>query len=125
VLAAKPDVIILDEPTTGLDYAEQRGMMDLARQLNRAGSTIIFVTHHMWVVAEYSDRVVVVKDGRILMQGPTREVLACENELASANLRPPQIVRLSNRLGRMALTVDELVACTVVGQRHDGVVSRE
>ncbi|MCX7824552.1 MAG: ATP-binding cassette domain-containing protein, partial [Verrucomicrobiae bacterium] len=49
VLAAKPAVIILDEPTTGLDYAEQRGMMDLARRLNRAGSTIIFVTHHMWV----------------------------------------------------------------------------
>lgn len=112
VLAAGPEILILDEPTTGLDYAEQRSMMDLVLRLNREGSTIVFVTHHMWVVAEYAERAVVVKDGRILLQGSAREVMAREPELAAAHLRPPQIVRFSNALGCTALSVAEMVRCT-------------
>ncbi|RPJ43898.1 MAG: ATP-binding cassette domain-containing protein, partial [Chloroflexi bacterium] len=112
VLAARPEVLILDEPTTGLDYAEQRSMMDLVRRLNEAGSTIIFVTHHMWVVAEYAHQVYVCKDGRILLEGSPREVFAHEKELTDTYLRPPHLVRFSNLLGHTALTVDELVSCT-------------
>ncbi len=111
VLAAGPEILILDEPTTGLDYAEQRSMLDLVRRLNSAGSTIVFVTHHMWVVAEYAERAVVVKDGRILLQGSTREVLAREDELNAACLRPPQIVRFANGLRCPALSVAELLGC--------------
>jgi len=113
VLAASPEILILDEPTTGLDYDEQRSMMELVRRLNREGSTIVFVTHHMWVVAEYAERAVVMKGGRILMQGTTRDVMAREAELHPAHLRPPQIVRMSNALGQTALSVDEMVRCTV------------
>ncbi|MGQ9682685.1 MAG: ABC transporter ATP-binding protein [Anaerolineae bacterium] len=116
VLSARPDVIILDEPTTGLDYAEQRSMMDLVSRLNAQGHTIIFVTHCMWVVAEYAHRVVVMKDGRVLVQGPVREVLAQEDLLRESFLAPPQIVSLSNRLGRTLLSVSEMVQCT----RKDG-----
>jgi energy-coupling factor transporter ATP-binding protein EcfA2 len=112
VLAAKPEVLILDEPTTGLDYAEQRSMMELVRRLNNAGSTIIFVTHHMWVVAEYAHQVYVCKDGRILLEGTPREVFAHEQELTNAYLRPPHLVRFSNLLGHTALTVDELISFT-------------
>jgi energy-coupling factor transport system ATP-binding protein len=112
VLAAKPEVLILDEPTTGLDYAEQRSMMELVRRLNKTGSTIIFVTHHMWVVAEYAHQVYVCKDGRILLEGTPREVFAHEKELTEAYLRPPHLVRFSNLLGRTALTVDELISFT-------------
>ncbi|MGC9398341.1 MAG: ABC transporter ATP-binding protein [Anaerolineae bacterium] len=113
VLAIHPDVLILDEPTTGLDYREQRSMMELVRKMNERGSTIIFVTHHMWVVAEYADRVFVVKDGRILLEGTTRQVFAQEEVLREAHLRPPQLVSLSNRLGKTLLGVDEFVQCTV------------
>lgn len=113
VLAAKPDVLILDEPTTGLDYAEQRSMMELVKHLNQEGSTIIFVTHHMWVVAEYAHRVYVVKDGLIMLEGTPREVFAHEEELNNAFLRPPHLVSLSNRLGKTMLNVDEMVECTL------------
>lgn len=109
VLATRPHVIVLDEPTTGLDYREQRRMMDLVRRLNEAGHTIIIVTHAMWVVAEYAHRTVVVKDGAIRLDGPTRAVMAREEELLAAGLKPPQVVRLGNCLGRPFLSVAEAV----------------
>ncbi len=111
VLAVQPDVLILDEPTTGLDYKEQRSMMDMVRRLNDQGSTIIFVTHHMWVVAEYAHKVFVVKDGRILLDGTTREVFAQEETLKASYLRPPHFVQFSNQLGKTFLSPDEMITC--------------
>ncbi|MDI7275747.1 MAG: energy-coupling factor transporter ATPase, partial [Anaerolineae bacterium] len=115
VLSARPEVIILDEPTTGLDYAEQRSMMELVSRLNQQGHTIIFVTHSMWVVSEYAHRVVVLKDGRVLLEGSTREVFGREDLLRETYLQPPQIVSFSNRLGRTLLSVPELAQCTRTG----------
>src|SRR5918995_78785 len=108
VLAVRPEVLILDEPTTGLDYAEQKRMMGLVRDLNEAGSTIIIVTHTMWVVAEYAHRAAVVRDGRVTLHGTVREVFAREEELREAALRPPHIVSFSNALGFPAVSVEEL-----------------
>jgi cobalt transport protein ATP-binding subunit len=112
VLAVRPEVLILDEPTTGLDYAEQRSMMDLVKSLNEAGSTIIVVTHTMWVVAEYAHRAVVVRDGRISLQGTVREVFTEEDELHDAALRPPHIVSLGNALGYPVLSVEDMIEVT-------------
>jgi energy-coupling factor transport system ATP-binding protein len=109
VLAAQPQVIILDEPTTGLDYCHQRNMMEMLKRLNRYGHTIIIITHSMWVAAEYANRTIVIKDGFILSDGPTRTVFADEARLAEASLCPPSLVRLSNWLGAEALTVQEMV----------------
>ncbi len=111
ILAAQPEVLILDEPTTGLDYEEQRGLMDMVQRLNESGSTIIFVTHHMWVVAEYARRVYVIKDGTIFLEGTTREIFAQEEALQEAFLRPPHFVQFSNRLGKTLLTPEEMIAC--------------
>src|SRR5262249_50646330 len=58
VLALGPEVLVLDEPTTGLDFAEQQQMMDLVRRLNAAGRTSVIITHTPWVIAEYADRVI-------------------------------------------------------------------
>jgi energy-coupling factor transport system ATP-binding protein len=115
VLAVRPEVLILDEPTTGLDYAEQKRMMGLVRDLNEAGSTIIIVTHTMWVVAEYAHRAAVVRDGHITLHGNVREVFAREEELREAALRPPHIVSFSNSLGFPALSVEELTCITETG----------
>jgi energy-coupling factor transport system ATP-binding protein len=115
VLAVRPEVLILDEPTTGLDYAEQKRMMGLVRDLNEAGSTIIIVTHTMWVVAEYAHRAAVVRDGRVALRGTVREVFAREEELREAALRPPHIVSFSNALGFPALSVGELRHITETG----------
>jgi energy-coupling factor transport system ATP-binding protein len=112
VLAVRPEVLILDEPTTGLDYAEQRSMMDLVRSLNEAGSTIIVVTHTMWVVAEYAHRAAVIKDGRMTLSGTVREVFAREEDLRDASLRPPHIVSLGNALGSTVLSVEEMLRVT-------------
>jgi cobalt transport protein ATP-binding subunit len=112
VLAVRPDVLILDEPTTGLDYAEQRSMLELVRRLNEAGSTIIVVTHTMWVVAEFAHRAVVVREGKIELSGTVREIFSQEDELWDASLRPPHIVSLGNSLGYPVLSVDELVRVT-------------
>jgi energy-coupling factor transport system ATP-binding protein len=111
VLALGPRVIILDEPTTGLDYREQQGLLDLVRDLNHAqGCTVIMVTHSMWAAAAYARRLVVLQDGRVVLDGPTREVLAREEILAGARLQPPPVVQLSLRLGFLALTLQEFRA---------------
>ena len=115
VLAIQPDVLILDEPTTGLDYKEQRSMMDMVKRLNERGSTTIFITHHMWVVAEYAQKVFVIKDGKILLKGSTREVFSYEELLEESFLRPPHFVQLANRLGKTFLTPSEMSACLETG----------
>jgi energy-coupling factor transport system ATP-binding protein len=109
ILAAQPQVIVLDEPTTGLDYRHQRNMMEMLKQLNQLGHTIIMITHSMRIAAEYAERILVMKDGAILLDGPTRAAFADETTLAGASLSPPSIVRLSNWMGTRALTVGEMV----------------
>ena len=109
VLATQPRIIILDEPTTGLDYRHQRSMMEMLKRLNRAGHTVIIITHSMWVAAEYASRTIVMREGSILLDGPTRSVFREEARLAEASLRPSPLVKLSNWLGTEALTVRQLV----------------
>jgi energy-coupling factor transport system ATP-binding protein len=111
ILAVQPEVLILDEPTTGLDYSEQRSMMDMVRHLNDMGSTIIFITHHMWVVAEYARRVFVINDGLLFLEGTTRDVFSHEKELLEASLRPPHFIQFTNLLGKTFLKPEELTSC--------------
>ncbi len=112
VLSARPKIIVLDEPTTGLDYKEQKRMMELIKKLNDSGHTIIMITHTMWVVSEYAHRVAAIKDGKIMMDGPTREVFAREKELYDSYLKTPHIVSLSNKLERTVLSIEEMKFCT-------------
>ena len=112
VLSAHPRVIILDEPTTGLDYLEQRKMMGLVKQLNEKGHTVIIITHTMWVVAEYAHRVAIMNGGKLIMYGTTREVFSDDASLRLHSLRAPQIVELSNRTGKTVLSLDEMLFCT-------------
>ena len=107
VLALAPQVIILDEPTTGLDHREQQDLLGLARELHAQGHTVIMVTHSMWAAATYARRLVVLLDGQVLLDGPAREVLAEAALLARARLVPPAVVQLSRALGFMALTPAE------------------
>lgn len=110
-LVIEPEVLILDEPTTGLDYYQQRQMMDLIRKLNEGGATIIMITHAMWVVCEYAHRAVVINEGRCVVDAPVREVFATESRhLSDMSLEAPPVVSLSNALGATALSVSELKA---------------
>ena len=109
-LATKPEVIILDEPTTGLDHHELQGMMALIQRLNQAGHTIVIITHAMDIAAGYARRVVLMEGGRIVRDGPTRAVFADEARIRSLGLVPPPVVQVGNRLGVPAVTLEELVA---------------
>ncbi len=107
VLALAPQVIILDEPTTGLDHREQQDLLDLVRELHAQGHTVIMVTHSMWAAATYARRLVILADGLVLDDGPPRQVLADAANLARARLAAPMVTHLSQALGFTALTPAE------------------
>jgi len=109
VLAVRPEILILDEPTTGLDEKQLRALMEMLWTLNGRGHTILIITHSMEVAAEFSTRAIVMKDGGVLLDGPTRWAFAQEDRLKQASLHPSPLVRLSNRLGTRALTVKQMV----------------
>ncbi|QOJ78690.1 ATP-binding cassette domain-containing protein [Infirmifilum lucidum] len=108
VLAMKPKVIVLDEPTTGQDHAGRHVLAKLVRQLNSEGFTIVVITHDMRFVAEVAKRVVLMADGRILLDGPTREVLYAVDVLRRAAIKPPQIVQLSLALREIGFPMNAL-----------------
>jgi len=110
ILALRPDVLVLDEPTTGLDFREQERMLGLLERLHAAGRTIIIITHTPWVIAEHARRVVLLKDGRVRYDGPLRPFFADEELAAEAAFRPPEVTRLGRLLGCTPLSVAELVA---------------
>ncbi len=109
-LALEPAVLVLDEPTTGLDYAEQRRMMDLLARLHAQGMTLVVITHTPWVVAQYAQRGVLMQAGRIVFDGPLRDLFADEELLARSHFRVPDVTRLGRGLGFTPLTVEELLA---------------
>ena len=94
-------VVVLDEPTTGLDFRECVKVMDIIRRLHDQGATVIMVCHDMEVVADFAERVIVMSDGRVVDQGPTFEVLRNRRTLEAASLVPPQIVDISMGLSIM------------------------
>ncbi len=110
ILALRPNLLILDEPTTGLDYREQRRLMGLIRELNESGIAIVIITHTPWLVAEYARRVVLMRKGRVLFDGAVRDFFDRDELLRESAFRPPEITALSRRLGFVALNVDEFVS---------------
>ncbi len=97
VLAMGTEVLVLDEPTTGQDYSEGIEIMELVKELNVQGKTVIMVTHDMELVAKYAKRVIVLHNGTIIEDGPAEEVLGREESLALSNLQPPQVYLLAKR----------------------------
>jgi len=110
VLALRPRLLILDEPTTGLDCREQRKMMALINDLNRSGIAIVIISHTPWLVAEYAKRVVLMRKGRKLFDGGVREFFANDELLAGSSFLPPEVTQLSRRFGTLALSPGELAA---------------
>ena len=119
VYAMRPRILILDEPTTGLDWRSSRELLDLVDQLHAQGHTIILITHDMRIAAEYAQEMLVMHQGRALAYGPTKEVFQQAEDLCRAQLAPPQITQLGCRLAewgfpRDVMTVGEF--CEVFGR---------
>ncbi len=118
VTAMRPRVLIFDEPTTGQDYPGRYALADIARALNRRSTTVVMITHDMDLIAEYTKRLVVMGEGHVLLDGPTREVFQAQETLAQAFIVPPQVTRLAQALEPYGvrpdvLTADELCALLV------------
>ncbi len=110
VLAAEPGIIVLDEPTTGLDYPAQKAVMDLLKDLNQEGRTVIVITHTVWVAAEYAARCILMDHGKVLGDGPARSVLSDEELLSKAGLTMPPVTAFAKEMGASVLTVEEFLS---------------
>ncbi|MEM2926670.1 MAG: ABC transporter ATP-binding protein [Candidatus Bathyarchaeia archaeon] len=103
VLAFDPDYLILDEPTIGQDYSQKERLRHLILQLNQQGKTVIIVTHDVEFVAECKPRIILMSKGKIVAQGPAREVLPKADLLSQASLIMPQITQLFQMLSDLGL----------------------
>jgi energy-coupling factor transport system ATP-binding protein len=113
VLSLDPEVFAFDEPTTGQDYFGGMSIMALIDQLHDRGKTIVIVTHDMPLVAEHAQRVVVMNQGQIALDGTPAEVFRQTDTLRQLSLRSPQVTLLAQRLGlqdRTILNVAEMGA---------------
>lgn len=121
VLALSPQVIVFDEPTTGLDIPQQRAMFDLLARLNNEGHTIIMVTHHAEGAIAYAHRAVLMADGQLVADGPVREIFLDADLCAQAHQSLPASVQLSQQLfGVTLLSPGEFAECVQVGSEARG-----
>jgi energy-coupling factor transport system ATP-binding protein len=96
ILAMRPSVMIVDEPTTGQDYRMSEDIMKLLEKLNKQGTTIVVITHDMTLVSEHTKRVIVMYHGGVVFDGSTRTFFSSEELLEKAAIIPPLAVRLSH-----------------------------
>ncbi len=110
VIAMEPEVLILDEPTAGLDPAGRESILQNIRDYQKAqNATVIMVSHSMEEIASNVSRLVVMNDGAVVMTGSPREVFANAQELMAIGLDVPQVTRVFLRLCEMGLDVDTSV----------------
>lgn len=104
ILSLQPKILILDEPTTGLDHRHQSFLMDMLRELNRTGITIIIVTHAIRLVGQYCNYAILLHRGEKIAEGHPRDLL-----FENMNMKLPPLLELSEKMGGNALTVNEFV----------------
>lgn len=121
VLAMDPDVLILDEPTAGLDPAGRDEILGQISQLHRKrGITVILVSHSMEDVAQYVDRIIVMNHGQAMYDGTPEEVFANYKTLETVGLAAPQVSYLCHELKEKGFDVDE--NCTTVDEARDSIL---
>jgi len=124
VWAMRPQILVLDEPTAGLDWRSTRTLMEEVTNLNRQGHTIILVTHDMKLVAEFARHVLILNEGHILTCGPTRQVFQQETILRQAFLASPPITALARRMRPYGLR-DDILTVDEFYREYGGLVWRD
>lgn len=112
-LTMDPRMVILDEPTNNLDEAETQHLMAYLKELQAGGTCVVVITHDVEIACQHADRLIVMARGNILVDGPTRQVMAQTDLLRQSDVVPPPVVELSLALWPdtlPALTVDELAS---------------
>jgi energy-coupling factor transport system ATP-binding protein len=110
VLAMKPKVVVLDEPTTAQDQFGVNRLIEIVRRIRGQGQTVVTITHDMDFVAEAFERTVVMREGQIVLDSPTPQVFARQAVLATTYVKPSAMSRLAQQVGLPAdlMTVDRL-----------------
>jgi len=129
ILASRPRVLALDEPTIGLDAGSARAFFDCVREFHRAGATVIMITHELELAARYAEHVILLREGEIIARGETREVLSDADQLKRAGLMPLPISQLYalwvNQTGEnwasRPLTPEEFAAAWLASSARGGV----
>lgn len=108
ILAIEPEILVLDEPTAGLDPAGRKELMTLFETLHKNGMTLVLVTHTMDDVANFADTVFALEAGKLVLNGPPREVFQQVEYLQKLQLGVPQITNFALQLKRRGLPLDRL-----------------
>ena len=127
VLAWDPEVVILDEPTIGQDYAQKEKLRQFILQLRAQGKTIVIVTHDVEFVADCSPRVVLMANGRIVADGKAEEILTNPKLLAEASVVPPQVTQIFMELEHLGFSrkvVDLYEAREIIVERFKAKVKK-
>jgi energy-coupling factor transport system ATP-binding protein len=103
VLAIQPPIIVIDEPTTGLDWEGSVAIMEEIVKLKEQGHTLILITHNTRLAADFIERIIVMKQGRIIRDGNAHSVLSDINFLLENSLLPPQMVLLADQLSEYGI----------------------
>lgn len=121
-LALGPEVLILDEPTTAQDHRGRYQLAELARQFHEKGGTVLMITHDVDLIARYAQRLIVLHEGRVLLDGPTHEVFAQVEELRKSFVVPPVAAQLARALAPLGMpphvmTLEDLTRALVPVER--------
>lgn len=108
ILAMEPKVLVLDEPTAGLDPKGRKELMTLFKNLHKKGMTIVLVTHLMDDVADYADYVYVLEAGKVTLSGQPKQIFQEVELLESKQLGVPKITKFAQRLSHKGLNLPSL-----------------
>lgn len=120
VLAMKPQILVLDEPTAGLDPQGKREILSLVKSINKQkGITVVMVSHDMNEVYENANRVIVFRDGGVVYDLPPRQLFKLEDQIVSMNLEIPQMAQFTNALEKQGIVLPD--DCITVDQVFDAL----
>ena len=122
VLAMEPDILVLDEPTAGLNPKAHADIMDMVEDIHGSENNIvIFVSHNMNDIARMSDRILVMTNGRLAMNGTPEEVFAREDELKDMGLALPDSMEIVSCLRKAGMQIEE--TCLTIEQAAAAIVN--
>jgi energy-coupling factor transport system ATP-binding protein len=109
-LINNPAIVILDEPTTGLDYQEQLSILSMLTRLNKQGKTIIITTHSLWIIEAYAHRCIIMHQGRIASDATVQQTFSNPHYIEELGLLPPELSLLCHSLNVPFMRLQDLIA---------------
>ncbi|WP_278556953.1 ATP-binding cassette domain-containing protein [Limosilactobacillus vaginalis] len=125
VLAMNPEVLILDEPAVGLDSLAVHRLLNIIKELNQRGVTIIMITHYLEMVTSLVTQIIALHDGQITFDGNPQDFFGSQQLLNKSNLLAPKSIQISREIGLrgLPLSLDELSANLIERLKNGGMAN--